>query len=217
MPSNKIHSATAPLDEPRSEQREPSPHTRPPLTRHRLSGRRQVHLPIVAFRSAGIGPDPLLLPDIVRPDHDGLSKGGLTPWQLCQVRVHVERRLCGRILVRDLAAVTGLSPRHFCRAFKVSTSETPHAYVVRKRIRRAQRLMLTTSDPLSQIAYACGLTDQAHLTRLFRRFVYHTPMAWRLAATRGASQTSNEERGADEKVPSPRLADERSASVAPES
>jgi len=32
---------------------------------------------------------------------------------------------------------------------------------------------------LSQIACACGLTDQAHLTRLFRRILNETPLAWR--------------------------------------
>jgi len=55
----------------------------------------------------------------------------------------------------------------------------PHAYVIRQRIRRAQRLMLQTDDALSQIACLCGLTDQAHLTRLFRRMVGTTPKVWR--------------------------------------
>jgi len=39
--------------------------------------------------------------------------------------------------------------------------------------------MLTTEDPLSQIALACGLADQAHLSKLFRRAVGETPSAWR--------------------------------------
>jgi AraC-like DNA-binding protein len=39
--------------------------------------------------------------------------------------------------------------------------------------------MLRTDDALSEIACICGLTDQAHLTRLFRRVVGNTPRAWR--------------------------------------
>jgi AraC family transcriptional regulator len=39
--------------------------------------------------------------------------------------------------------------------------------------------MLTTEDPLSQIALACGMADQAHLSKLFRRGVGETPSAWR--------------------------------------
>jgi AraC-like DNA-binding protein len=53
--------------------------------------------------------------------------------------------------------------------------ETPHGYIMRQRIRRAQILMLESRDLLSQIACACGLTDQAHLTRLFRRALGTTP------------------------------------------
>ncbi|WP_457354340.1 helix-turn-helix domain-containing protein [Sphingomonas sp. UYP23] len=48
-------------------------------------------------------------------------------------------------------------------------------------MRHAQMLMLHTDDTLSHIACACGLTDQAHLTRLFRRMVGETPLVWRRA------------------------------------
>lgn len=106
-------------------------------------------------------------------------KGGLAAWQLQRVRTFVDRQLNTNILIGDLATVAKLSNGHFCRAFKASTGETPHGYVVGQRIRRAQRLMLDTEDSLSQIACACGLTDQAHLTRLFRRIVKNTPLAWR--------------------------------------
>ena len=39
--------------------------------------------------------------------------------------------------------------------------------------------MLTTDEPLSQIALACGLCDQSHFTRVFRRIVGESPNAWR--------------------------------------
>jgi AraC-like DNA-binding protein len=122
--------------------------------------------------------DRALLPSVVRPT-DQPTKGGLAAWQFRRVRDHVDQHLEETVLIEDLAGVAKLSPGHFCRAFKASTGETPHGYIVRQRIRRAQRLMLSTRDTLSQIAYACGLTDQAHLTRLFRRFVNDTPLAWR--------------------------------------
>jgi AraC-like DNA-binding protein len=46
---------------------------------------------------------------------------------------------------------------------------------------RAQGLMLATGASLSQIAADCGLADQAHFTKLFRRFVGDSPGAWRRA------------------------------------
>lgn len=133
---------------------------------------------------SGSGGDPMqrvLLPSAVSVSGDVPAKGGLAAWQLRRVRDHVERHLDAPILIDDLAAVARLSPGHFCRAFKASTGDTAHGYIVRQRIRRAQTLMLNTQDSLSQIACACGLTDQAHLTRLFRRLVNDTPLAWRRA------------------------------------
>lgn len=91
----------------------------------------------------------------------------------------MQGRLGRPLVIEELALVASLSPGHFCRAFKVSVGETPHAYVIRQRIRRAQRLMLETGNSLSDIAGACGLTDQAHLTRLFKRLVGTTPLLWR--------------------------------------
>ncbi|WP_380784726.1 helix-turn-helix transcriptional regulator [Sphingomonas sp. R86521] len=106
-------------------------------------------------------------------------RGGLATWQVRRIAAYVETNIEATITVRDLAGITGISCGHLCRAFKVTTKETLHTYITRRRIECAQTLMLTTTDTLSQIAYACGLTDQAHLTRLFRRFVDQTPLSWR--------------------------------------
>lgn len=108
-----------------------------------------------------------------------LVRGGLAPWQMKQVAAFVDASLDERIHVEDLAARVRLSPSHFCRAFKVTTGETPHAYVMRRRLDKAKALMLQTDESLCQIADACGLADQAHLTRLFRRHLKTTPFQWR--------------------------------------
>ncbi|WP_298397738.1 AraC family transcriptional regulator [Sphingobium sp.] len=114
------------------------------------------------------------------PDaHQPSPTGGLAGWQVRQVTAYIDARLGRTLATQELALVTSLSPGHFCRAFKASMGETPHAYIIRQRIRRAQTLMLDTRHSLSQIASACGLTDQAHLTRLFKRMVGTTPLLWR--------------------------------------
>ncbi len=107
------------------------------------------------------------------------SKGGLASWQVRRVTEYIEQHLETALVTENLATVARLSTGHFCRAFKASMGETPHSYIIRQRLRRAQSLMLRSRDSLSQIACACGLTDQAHLTRLFRRIVGTTPMSWR--------------------------------------
>ena len=107
------------------------------------------------------------------------ARGGLAPWQKRKIGRHLRENLERSIRMEELATEVRLSVSHFCRAFKKSFGETPHAHVVRLRLELAQRLMLTTEDPLSQIALSCGLADQAHLSKLFRRAFHDTPNAWR--------------------------------------
>jgi AraC-like DNA-binding protein len=122
-----------------------------------------------------------LLRDDVRPAQApaALVQGGLAPWQISRVKAHVEANLESTLRMRDLAAIVRLSTGHFCRAFTRSFGVAPFAYVAGRRLARARELMLTTDDPLSQIALACGLCDQSHLTRLFRRHVGTSPNVWR--------------------------------------
>jgi AraC family transcriptional regulator len=108
-------------------------------------------------------------------------RGGLAPWQIRRVTTHIDTNLHAAITTKDLATLAKLSSFHFCRAFKDSFGESPHSFVMRRRVERAQGLMLTTDAPLGQIAADCGLADQAHFSKLFRRFVGESPGAWRRA------------------------------------
>ena len=110
-----------------------------------------------------------------------LAKGGLAPWQVRKASAYIEANVEGAIGVGDLAALVRLSVSQFSRAFRQSFGQAPHAYIMCRRVARAQTLMLGDSEPLSQIALAVGLADQAHLSKLFRRFTGETPNAWRRA------------------------------------
>ena len=108
-------------------------------------------------------------------------RGGLAPWQIRRVAAHIEEHLGESIQCAELSALTKLSLSHFMRAFRDSFGCPPHAYLMKRRIERAQGLMLATSAPLGQIASECGLADQSHLSRLFQQFVGESPAAWRRA------------------------------------
>jgi AraC family transcriptional regulator len=110
-----------------------------------------------------------------------VARQGLAPWQLRRVLAYIEANLGTPIRNSDLAAIARLSTFHFNVAFRNSVGESPHACLIRRRVERAQGLMLSTSKALSDIAAECGLADQAHLTRLFRKIVGESPAAWRRA------------------------------------
>jgi AraC family transcriptional regulator len=106
---------------------------------------------------------------------------GLAPWQIRRVLVFIDANLDTSIKNKDLAAIARLSVFHFNVAFRNSVGDSPHEYIIRRRMERAQGLMLSTEMSLSEIAAECGLADQAHLTRLFHRVVGESPAAWRRA------------------------------------
>jgi AraC family transcriptional regulator len=110
---------------------------------------------------------------------NGCPRGGLVAWQIARVRAYIESHLHRTIHIRDLSAVARRSPAHFCRKFKSTFGESPHAYVVRRRLEKACHLMMTNSASLSEIALSVGFSDQAHLSRLFRRAFGQSPNSWR--------------------------------------
>ena len=112
-------------------------------------------------------------------------KGGLAPWQARKVTAYIESNLDRPLRSAELAELVRLSPAHFSRTFRNSFGCAPLEYVTCRRIERAQGLMLSTDTPLAQIALDCGLADQAHFSRLFRRVVGESPSVWRRARARG--------------------------------
>jgi len=105
--------------------------------------------------------------------------GGLTPWQTRKVREFIDASLESPIRLRDCATEAHLSVSYFSLAFKATFGTTVCQYIRCRRIERAQRLMLLSREPLSQIALACGFGDQAHYCRVFRDVVGVSPNAWR--------------------------------------
>jgi AraC family transcriptional regulator len=108
-------------------------------------------------------------------------RGGPASWQVRNVKAHIEANLDADICIADLAKLARLSRCHFSRMFRRSFDCSPHAYVLRRRVVRAQRMMLETSESLVGIANICGFCDQPHFTRQFNKFVGVSPGAWRRA------------------------------------
>jgi AraC family transcriptional regulator len=106
-------------------------------------------------------------------------RGGLPPRHAAMISAFVGERFGARIRTTELAALAGLSPSYFFRAFKESFGISPQAYVMKVRVDRAKEMMLASDEPLSQVALACGLSDQAHFSRVFRKTVGQSPRAWR--------------------------------------
>ncbi len=108
-----------------------------------------------------------------------VSRGALSPWRLRRVQAFVEDNLSTKLRVDQLADLIGLSPSHFMRVFRSRLGVTVRSYIESRRIEAAKELMLRTSARLTDIALQCGMTDQPHFTRVFRRNVGQPPHRWR--------------------------------------
>jgi AraC family transcriptional regulator len=109
------------------------------------------------------------------------SRGGLLAWQLNRIVDYIETHLADKIAVKALADLVKVSASQLFRAFKISVGVTPFQYIARRRVELACTLIRTTGEPLSQVAVACGLCDQAHLCKVFHRTIGMSPSAWRRA------------------------------------
>lgn len=105
-------------------------------------------------------------------------RGGLSPAVRRRLLDYIEAHLDSQITLSDLASIAGLSEFHLQRMFTASCGISPHGWVLRRRLARAKSL-LAGSDPIAQIASACGFSSQSHMTRVFRAMTGTTPSSYR--------------------------------------
>lgn len=113
--------------------------------------------------------------------------GGLAPHKLRCVRNHICEHLGETIRVEQLAEAVHLSPFHFARMFKQSTGQSPHLFVLMRRIERAKELLAETETTLVDVAADVGFRTQGHFTGVFHRYAGFTPRAFRLHAREAAA------------------------------
>ena len=106
-------------------------------------------------------------------------KGGLSRRQLRTVVDWIKSDHGRTPTISDLSEVAGLSPSHFCRAFKVSTGLAPHQFLMKERAIYAKALLKAARLPISEIARLCGFSDQGNFSRFFKSECGVAPAAFR--------------------------------------
>ena len=83
--------------------------------------------------------------------------------------------------VDDLAGAAGLSRAHFSREFRRAFGESPHAYLLTRRLERAAALLRGTDRSVAEICFAVGLRSVGSFTTSFTRTYGTSPTAYRAA------------------------------------
>ena len=110
------------------------------------------------------------------------DSGRLAPAQARRVAEYIDARLHESASLEALAAVAGLGVWSFSRRFRATFGRPAHAYVIDRRVERAQALIRQGALSVKEIASACGFADQAHMTRVFQARLHTTPAVLRRQA-----------------------------------
>jgi RpiB/LacA/LacB family sugar-phosphate isomerase len=105
--------------------------------------------------------------------------GGLPPRRLQRVFSHIRENIAQELSVAELAQIAGMSQYYFSKLFKMSTGTTPHQYVMRQRVEKAQEHLRESKLPLAEVADKVGFETQSHFTSVFRRVAGITPKHYR--------------------------------------
>jgi AraC-like DNA-binding protein len=105
----------------------------------------------------------------------------LARWRLRRAIEFVEANLANSISTSDISAAAGLTRMHFAAQFKAATGLRPHEYLLRRRVERAQEMLVQTGMSVVDVALSVGFQSQSHFTVVFNRFVGRPPHAWRQA------------------------------------
>ena len=96
-------------------------------------------------------------------------RAGLSVERLRRIMEHIESHLADDLSRETLATVARLSLGHFSRMFKVSTSHSPHEYVMQRRQMYARELLKEGKLKKSAVAAEAGFSDQTHLGRHLKK------------------------------------------------
>lgn len=106
-------------------------------------------------------------------------RGALAPWQLRRACDMMAANLAGNVGIAELAKACGLSTSYFAHAFRNAMGKPPHRWLMDERVKHAKALLGNGTLTLADIAFACGFSDQSHMTRVFTRAEGQSPGQWR--------------------------------------
>jgi transcriptional regulator GlxA family with amidase domain len=98
---------------------------------------------------------------------------------ILKVQQWLDKNFRGKVVVKELARMSGLNERTFLRRFRKGTGEAPLEYVQRMRIEQAKQLLAGSEQQLDQITRSVGYEDVSSFRRLFKQIVGMSPTVYR--------------------------------------
>ena len=103
----------------------------------------------------------------------------MSGWRMRRVIDYIEEHLDGNLSLEAMAAEVEISPVYLARAFKTAIGQSPHRYVLSRRIERAKELLRNSDIPVVDVALSSGFSSQSHLSYWFQRYLGVSPAVYR--------------------------------------
>jgi AraC-like DNA-binding protein len=98
---------------------------------------------------------------------------------LLRVKDLIDRAYAEQLDVKALARSAAVSPAYFSRSFKAAFGETPHQYLMSRRMERAMAMLRSRERSVTDVCVAVGFSSLGSFSTQFRRFVGVSPNAYR--------------------------------------
>lgn len=110
-----------------------------------------------------------------------VQRGTLTPHCMKRVTEYIETYIATPLSLAELARCAALSEGHFSRLFRATFHQTPHQFVLQRRIEHAKALLASSPHSVLDLGLMCGFSNPQHFSRVFHAMVGLPPSAFRLA------------------------------------
>jgi len=108
-----------------------------------------------------------------------INSNNLLRHNMQNILLHIQSNLQNDITIRELADIACLSKDHFTRMFKSLVGIPPCEFIIRKRIEKAQYLLLTTDMTHEQIIEKTNFKSLSYFSRMFKKYTLYTPTVFR--------------------------------------
>lgn len=99
--------------------------------------------------------------------------------ELEKARIFMEENFRQPIQLKDIAAVTSLSPAYFHKQFKKYYDQTPGEYLLNIRLTAAKKMLSVTNTSMEEIALACGFSSHAYFNAVFKKHTGLPPLKYK--------------------------------------
>ena len=89
--------------------------------------------------------------------------------RVLKVKNYISKNYMDEIRLATLADIAGMSPSAFSRFFKIRTGRNLSEYIIEMRLGYASRMLVDTSQSISEICYNCGFNNLSNFNRIFKK------------------------------------------------